>query len=534
MNLNLCITFEDYKNVAGPDWPSYDDFLLRNYNVNDAIQLEIDQFINVSKERFNQTNITSQKYIDIAVEKLHLYVTANDYKLGAGPDWPTYQEYINGTKLTNQSIQQEIDIFTQRHLDQGIKFPISSKTACQSKWTWSTIYLNQLSTASCHRVYPINFSIEDFDNFHNIPKKISDRKLMLKGQWPTGGCEYCKDIEHAGGWSDRQHNLDIRGLTPPELEYDSNAVHVTPRIVEIFAQNACNLSCIYCNGNLSSKIEQENIKFGNFDSGGVKIPIITTPTAAAKNYFDRFITWLNLNIQNLVRLHLLGGETFIQHDLMNCVLLILENQPCPNLELCMFSNLNAPDKYWDLYIGRIKDLQQRGHLKCFDLTASIDCWGPEQEYVRSGLNLQKFEKRLAWAVDQGDWLRMNVNQTITAMTMRTMPQLIEKIAYYSKFKPIGHYFQYYTGLHMFQHPKIYAWSFWQDTCERILQSMPTGDQGSRENEARQRMIGMQQLLKKQTQHDSNEIKKLHIYLDEIDRRRNTNWRSLFAYLDIDQ
>ena len=181
---------------------------------------------------------------------------------------------------------------------------------------------------------------------------------------------------------------------------------------------------------------------------------------------------------------------------------------------------------------RIKDLQLKKHVRVFDLTASIDCWGAEQEFVRSGLDLEKFEKRLSWAVSQGDWLRVNANQTVTSMTMRTMPELIEKITHYSKFKPIGHYFQYYTGPHMFQHPKIYAWDFWEDTCIRILQAMPEGLPGGRENESRERMIGMQQLLKKHTEHNYVEIKKLHTYLDEIDRRRNTNWRSLFSYLDI--
>jgi hypothetical protein len=85
---------------------------------------------------------------------------------------------------------------------------------------------------------------------------------------------------------------------------------------------------------------------------------------------------------------------------------------------------------------------------------------------------------------------------------------------------------------MFQHPKIYAWDFWEDTCTRILQAMPLGESGSRENEARGRMIGIQQLLQQYTQHNFNEINKLHTYLDEIDRRRNTNWRTLFSYLDI--
>jgi hypothetical protein len=463
---------------------------------------------------------------------LKLYVTEQDYLVFAGPSWPTYVEYINGASSSDPVIQQEIQEFTDQQLQEGIKFPIKTATACQSKWTWSTVYLNQLSTASCHRVNPVPFSLDDFDNFHNIPKKIADRELMLKGEWPQGGCEYCQRIENAGGWSDRQHNLDIRGLTPPELETDPTATSVTPRIVEIFAQNTCNLACIYCNGSLSSRIEQENLKHGIFDQDGVQIPVITNPTVAADEYFERWILWLDKNIGQLIRLHLLGGETFLQHDLMTRVLDIIEKNPNPHLQFCVFSNLNVPDRYWDLYIGRIQDLQDRGHIEYFDLTASIDCWGPEQEYVRSGLNLEKFEQRFSWASEQGSWLRLNANQTVTAMTMRTMPDLIKKIDQYSQYKHIGHYFQFYTGLHMFQHPQTYAYSHWADTFDQIYAAMPTRTHA--QQEAVPRMQGLQAQLQQQHHHNYADIKKLQIYLDEIDRRRGTNWRELFSYLDISE
>ncbi len=465
-----------------------------------------------------------------AIKNLSLFVTPEDYRVWAGPDWPSYDNFLAGAQAINPEIQKEIAEFVERQRLQGIRFPINTATACQSKWTWSTIYLNQLATASCHRVVPIPFDLAQFDDFHNIPKKIADRELMLEGQWPRGGCEYCGDIERAGGFSDRMHNLEIRGLTPPELETDARATHVTPRIVEIFAQNTCNLSCIYCNGNLSSKIEQENKKHGEFRSNGVSIPVVTTPTAATQEYFDRFVLWLKKNITKLVRLHLLGGETFIQHDLMNAVLTVLENIPCPELQLCVFSNLNVPDKWWCHYTDRLHDLQKRKHIAVFDLTASIDCWGPEQEYVRSGLDLKKFEQRFAWASEQGAWLRLNANQTVTAMTMKTMPGLIDKIKYYSRNKHIGHYFQFYTGPQMFQHPQIFAWDFWEQDAERILSAMPTDT--VEQQEAIPRMQGMLNLLKQQKHHDMRSIRQLHTYLDELDRRRSTNWRQLFSYLDI--
>ena len=51
--------------------------------------------------------------------------------------------------------------------DYNNHFPIKTATACNSKWTWSTIWLNKGETSSCHRVIDHTFDIENF-NFHNI------------------------------------------------------------------------------------------------------------------------------------------------------------------------------------------------------------------------------------------------------------------------------------------------------------------------------------------------------------------------------
>ena len=74
-------------------------------------------------------------------------------------------------------------------------FPIKTDTACQLKWNWSTIRLYTGETSSCHRVQSDNVSVDSFDQFHNTPKKLADRELMLHGKWPIGGCEHCKNIE---------------------------------------------------------------------------------------------------------------------------------------------------------------------------------------------------------------------------------------------------------------------------------------------------------------------------------------------------
>lgn len=456
-------------------------------------------------------------------------IDQKDYDVHKGDSWPTWENFVAGSNTGNSAVDKEIDNFVKQFGQQGKYFPIKTETACQSKWTWSTIWLNQAQTSSCHRVHLWDLP-KDFDSFHNVPEKLRDRRAMLEGKWPGYGCEYCRDIERAGGWSDRQHNLEIPGLTPPELETDPTAVVVTPRIVEIFAYNTCNLSCTYCNSTLSSQIEQENKRFGKFKQGGVTLEDTFATKRDVTEYYEKFLTWLDNNITVLRRLHLLGGETFIQHDLITRVLEIIERNPNPELQFCIFSNMNAPEKHWNLYINRIRDLQNRGHIKTFDLTASIDCWGAEQEYARYGLNLELFEERLRWASEQGDWLRLNCNQTVTCLTMKTMPGLIERIAKYSKKKHIGHYFQFYTGTEMYQHPQTYAYSMWEDTFKEIYQTMPKDTVHQRE--AIPRMQGLEAQLKLVKEHNYKDIKKLHIYLDELDRRRGTNWRKLFSYLDI--
>jgi MoaA/NifB/PqqE/SkfB family radical SAM enzyme len=62
------------------------------------------------------------------------------------------------------------------------------------------------------------------------------------------------------------HNNSIGGYTPVELYENPTATHVSPKIVEIFAFNTCNLACVYCDDKRSSKIEMENKKYNPLNS----------------------------------------------------------------------------------------------------------------------------------------------------------------------------------------------------------------------------------------------------------------------------
>jgi len=452
-------------------------------------------------------------------------IDQTDYDTLKGENWPTWEEFLKGSNTGVADVDVEIDDFVKKFAGQGKYFPIRTATACQSKWTWNTLWLNEARSGSCHRAGYDNVTVENF-NLHNGPNKILARQQMLDGKWPGNGCEYCRDIEAVGGHSDRQHNNNIPGLSPEELESDQTAVVVTQRIQEIFADNTCNLSCIYCNSNLSSKIEQENHRHGEFKHKGVWLKDTLVNKQDNKALYAKFIEWLADNVHHLRRLHLLGGETFIQHKLMSDVLDILEQNPNDQLKLGIFSNMNAPEKHWQTYTQRIKNLPIKG----FDLMASIDCWGEQQQYVRHGLDLDLFEQRLAWASEQEDWLTLNVNQTITNMTIKTMPDLIKILNKYNTHKHIGQYFEFFVGDQQYQHPKIFAYDMWQEDFKQIYNEMRK--ETAEHQEVFTRLQGLEQQLKLVKQHDYEQIENLHTYLDELDRRRGANWRQLFPYLDI--
>ena len=124
-------------------------------------------------------------------------------------------------------------------------FPIKSDTACLLKWAWSTVYLGQGTSSSCHRTDQAPIPVDNFASFHNLPNKVAARKQMLEGTWPQGGCQYCEKIEAAGGMSDRQYQLKAGhevDRTPEELLTDPTATEVVPTILEVYFNNTCNMA----------------------------------------------------------------------------------------------------------------------------------------------------------------------------------------------------------------------------------------------------------------------------------------------------
>lgn len=405
---------------------------------------------------------------------------------------------------------------------QGL-FPIENNSACVYKWGWNTIRLYTGRSSSCHRIKSSFVGIENFNNFHNTPEAISDRQLMLHGQWPEGrGCEYCKDIEDVGGMSDRIYHNNIPGLTP--VDFDGTNLEVTPRILEVYLDNHCDLACVYCEPHYSSKINAELNKFGPNVIGTSSIK----KTVDHQTYFDLLLNWLEKNSHKLQRLSIMGGEPLIQKQFWQ-LLEFLEKSNNKNLEVNINSNLNSPLSVIQKYTDTMENLIRKKKIRRADISCSIDCWGPQQEFSRFGLNLDKWQQNFEHIITK-KWLVIGVHPVVNCLSISTINEMQNKIIEYKKINPkIRIDYHLVDGINKeTYHPEIFGSTFFKEKIDTLIKNFPIVISG--DSESRDRLSGIAKLIAK-GEVDNIRLKKLKLTLDQFDLRRKTNWRNLFPEID---
>ena len=404
-------------------------------------------------------------------------------------------------------------------------FPIDSETSCRSKWSWSTLYLNQGTTSSCHRAS--NSAIpEKFEDFHNTPVKVKDRSVMLQSLWPGNGCEYCRDIEHSGGISDRMFQNQIPDVYPKELDQDSALTTVNPVVLEVFFSNTCNLSCVYCNAKLSSSIQGENKKFG-----GAILPELNFEYNNNKynELVPKFWLWFETNSLSLQRLQILGGEPFLQNDVLKLIE-YFELHPHPDLEFNLVTNLILPTKVIQPILEKLRDLKQQNKLKRIDIQVSIDCWGHAQEYIRHGFVLDIFDRNMELLINMSAF-RIGLLSTITSLSISSMPELAQKYNQWCVKQKIFWYMHLVmpNNTSVFD-PTMFDYSVFDSSLESVYNLLPkeTWD----DKTTLESFNGIVSKLKKNCKNDISRQQGLLQYLDANDYRRKTKWKDIFSWLTI--
>jgi organic radical activating enzyme len=427
-----------------------------------------------------------------------------------------------------------------------VVFPIKSSTACLLKWSWSSIFFQSGTSASCHRTQNYPIDPDNFSSFHNLPEKIQARNKMLSGEWPGAGCEYCKNIEEAGGESDRKFQLaqlNNTNLIPAELHVDNGAVSVTPTILEVWFRNTCNMACIYCGPHFSSRWEDENRKYGNFFKKESQIDKYSTFLKQNNPDYEKMVAdfWKylesNNNAAKVTRFHILGGEPFLMDELDKTISTWAKHGH-PDLEIAIISNLNIPHKIFKKYIKKFELLAKHKKMWRLQLTASLEGWGEQQEYTRYGLSLSLWEQNFKYILNT-PWILPSINSTMSSLTIKVFPDLLEKINQWNQHQEdvsdgwrttsnkILHSFNT-TGDENIDNVYIFGGEIFQQDFDRILNLMP--DETDVQRGQKQMMAGIVNRSKKCSS-NLKKIQQLKNYLTELDARRKTNWKQTFPWLE---
>jgi len=402
-------------------------------------------------------------------------------------------------------------------------FPIRNDTACVYKWGWNTFRLYNGTSSSCHRVDTVSVTLNNFDDFHNTPEVLNDRQQMLAGQWPGRGCEYCQNVEKQGGVSDRLYHNNIPGLTPVDFD-PAGDQKVTPRIVELYLSNTCDLACVYCSPIFSSRNNEELKKYGPYPVGIMPVKQISN----RDQYFSAWLNWVDRNYQSIETISILGGEPFLQKELWS-ILEFVKNKQNQTLTIAINTNLNSKPAVVKRFVETCKDLIVTKKIKRVQINASLDCWGPQAEFIRNGLDLAQWQENFEYLI-QHKWLSISVHQVVTSLSIGTALDLQNRIAEYKKqnSKITQSYHVVDSGYEEIYHPNMFGADFFKNKLGELLEYYPVTT--SWDLEARKRLEGVCLMVNAQTP-DRTKLSKLHATLNAIDHRRGTDWKKLFPHIN---
>lgn len=230
----------------------------------------------------------------------------------------------------------------------------------------------------------------------------------------------------------------------------------------------------------------------------------------------------------------LGGEPFTQPQ-SDRLLDFLSERKCPNLTLTFFSNLSIDPKKLLTRFERMQKLKDNNNIKEVHVVASIDCWGEQAEYIRTGLSLELFERNFLYLLQQTT-CKLNVNMTGTSLSVFTMPDLIKKINEWNKVRRVHASMMLVNGSDSFigsnnskaMSMAVFGKQILDWGLNESIEILKTYNEVEL-IKFKEHLRGIAKVIQKSKENFTDQ-KNLHGYLTKMDKRRNTDYRKKFPVL----
>jgi organic radical activating enzyme len=287
-----------------------------------------------------------------------------------------------------------------------------SPSFCAAKWNQVSMHLGAGMTHSCHHPSPHKIPVEELKRspsaLHNTKFKKEQRKLMLEGKRPSE-CDYCWRAEDAQRGPDGNEFYSDR-ITKSADEWAAPYIEkisaqpwdadVNPTYLEVSFDTVCNFKCAYCSPSFSTTWRQEIERHGPYDlpdltlhsleylkqSGRMPIPI-----SEHNPYIEAFWNWWPDAVKDLHVFRITGGEPLLSKQVFRVLDYLIDN-PQPQMEFNINSNLDVPEELVNTFIKKMQIIQDKKAVKMFKVYTSNEAHGKQAEYIRFGLNYDRWLK----------------------------------------------------------------------------------------------------------------------------------------------
>jgi sulfatase maturation enzyme AslB (radical SAM superfamily) len=412
-----------------------------------------------------------------------------------------------------------------------------SPSFCVAKWKQVTLHLHNGHTHSCHHpkthLVPLEELSVNPSALHNTNFKKQQRKLMLEGARPSE-CDYCWRVEDSdpNAISDRIHKStdkwardSIAQIIEDPWDKDTN-----PTYLEVSFSNVCNFKCSYCSPNISSQWMEEIERYGPyptsskynnlewFESQG-QIPI---PHKDYNPYVEAFWKWFPDIYNSLIHFRITGGEPLLSKDTFK-ILDYINDNPSTELNFSVNSNLCPPDAVFDNFISRVKTIK----VKQFKIFTSCEAHGAQAEYIRFGLDYNKWLANVIRVLNEVDNSQVSITSTYNFLS----------IFNYDKFlKDIKQLKQQYPGrvsldIPYLRHPEHQTIFIAPTIVEQYMSKQLDTIRDGFEPVEIGKFERVYNLIKDSKQDDPKNQRDFILFVNEHDRRRGTDFLAIFPEME---
>jgi uncharacterized protein YlzI (FlbEa/FlbD family) len=128
-----------------------------------------------------------------------------------------------------------------------------------------------------------------------------------------------------------------------------------------------------------------------------------------------------------------GGEPLLSKDVFKVLEYIQDNhQVNSNLSLSINTNLGVPDKLVDRFIEIADDLCSNNKVRELTLFTSIEAEGGQAEYTRYGLQSQKFWSNIDKILTKLPKVTITIMATFNALSVYSYDKVVDKVFEYKK------------------------------------------------------------------------------------------------------